>query len=79
MKGVAAYLKDDENGMLHLVLDDVEAMSGENTPDWKHLVPYTSNAYDEKSIKDLSLSKEQFAEIGENLVIRLLALGGLIK
>jgi len=30
-------------------------------------------------MKNLSLTKEQFAEIGENLVIRLLVLAGKIK
>lgn len=79
MKGVTAYLDGNEDGTLKLLLDDVEATSGGNAPDWKHIVPFTSRTYDAKSVKELSLSKDQFAEIGETLVIRLLALGGRIK
>ena len=79
MKGVAAYLKDEGDGKLRLALDDVEAISEKEGTSWKHIVSFTSNSYDANSLKELSLSKEQFSEIGENLVIRLLAMGGLIK
>jgi hypothetical protein len=79
MKGITAYLKNGESETIHLVLDDVEATTSETPIDWKHIVPYTSSAFDAKSLADLSLSKEQYAEIGENLIIRLLALGGLSK
>jgi len=79
MKGVAAYLKQEEDGKLTLMLNDVEATSSNDSPNWKHNVLFTSNSYEADSLINLSLSKEQFAEIGENLVIRLLALSGLIK
>lgn len=78
-KGIAVFLKDQGNGATRLVLNDVEATSESDSPDWKHDMLFTSNDYDDKSLKQLSLSKEQFAEIGENLIIRLLALGGHIK
>ena len=79
MKGVAAFIKEQEDGSIRLVFNDVEATSGSDKPDWKHVVLFTHNSYNAKSFKDLSLSKEQFAEIGENLIIRLLALGGYLK
>ena len=79
MKGVAAFIKDQKNGAVVLVLNDVEAASSSEEPNWKHISLFTSNSYNADSFKNLSLSKEQFAEIGENLVMRLLALGGSRK
>jgi len=76
IKGIAAYLKDQGNGSLRLILNDIEADSTADAPNWKHNTLFTSNDYDAESLKELSLSKDQFAEIGENLIIRLLALGG---
>jgi len=79
MKGVTAYIKKDKNQEVQLVFNDVVSTSENDTPDWKHDVLFTSNNYDEKTLKELSLSKEQLAEIGENLVIRLLAINGLLN
>lgn len=79
MKGVAAFIKDQANGSVVLVLNDVEAVSSSEEPNWKHVSLFTSSSYNADSLKNLSLSKEQFADIGENLVIRLLALGGNLK
>jgi hypothetical protein len=79
MKGVAAFIKDQRDGSVVLVLNDVEASSASEAPNWKHVTSFTSNSYNSDSLKNLSLSKEQFAEIGENLVMRLLALGGNLK
>jgi hypothetical protein len=79
MKGVAAFIKDQGDDSIRLVFNDVEASSDAENPDWKHIVLFTSNSYNAKSLKELSLSKEQFAQIGESLIIRLLALGGHLK
>lgn len=79
MKGVAAFLQVQAHGTLRLVLNDVESLSGSSEPDWKHLTMFTHNDYDADELKALAISKEQFAAIGENLVIRLLASGGHIE
>lgn len=79
MKGIAAFIQEQNNGKIRLVFNDVEASSESNIPNWQHRVLFTHNDYDAEDIKNISLSKEQFAEIGENLVIRLLALGGYLK
>ena len=76
MKGVAAFLRVQADGTLRLVLNDIESISGSSEPDWKHLTLFTHKDYDADELKALSISKEKFAEIGENLVIRLLASGG---
>jgi hypothetical protein len=36
MKGVAAFIKDQEDGSIRCVFNDVEAFSGSDNPDWKH-------------------------------------------
>ena len=77
MKGIAAFLKQEE-GDFRLVLNDVDAASESENPNWNHHSIFTSKSYDVKSLKELSLSKEQYSEIGEDLIIRLLALEGLI-
>jgi hypothetical protein len=79
MNGLAAFIKEQDDGTISLVFNDVEALSESDSPDWKHTVLFTSATYDASAIKGLSLSKEQFAEIGENLITRLLALGGHIR
>lgn len=79
MKGVAAFIKQEANNEVKLILNDVNSTSDSDNPDWSHSVIFTSNNYDENKLKELSLSKEQFAEIGENIIIRLLALNGLAK
>jgi len=79
MNGVTAFIKEQDDGTIRLVFNDVKATEETETPNWKHSVLFTSNSYEAEAMKNLSLSKNQFAEIGENLVIRLLALGGYLK
>jgi hypothetical protein len=79
MKGVAAFIKDQGDGNIKLTFNDVEAVSSSDEPSWKHVALFTSNSYREDSLRNLSLSKEQFAEIGENLIFRLLAQSGYLK
>jgi len=76
--GVVAYIQETDDGKITLTFDDV---SSEKQPpsSWQRVVLYTSNSYDSDVMKKLSLTKQQFAEIGENLIIRLLVLAGKIK
>ena len=74
MKGVVAYIEDTENGGIKLVFDDVHSNDAKNPKKWDHEVFFTSNNYDQEKLKGMELSKEQYAEIGENIIIRLLAL-----
>ena len=59
--------------------DDVEAGSASENGNWKHSVLFTTRNYDSDTLKDLALTKKEFAQIGEDLVIRLLALRGGTK
>lgn len=79
MRGVAAYISEETDGSIRLIFDDVKSIDDSQTPDWQYQALFTSNSYGAESLKSLSLSKEQFAEIGENLVVRLLALDGYLK
>jgi hypothetical protein len=79
MNGVIAFIQEQKDEKIRLVFNDAEASGESENPNWKHRALFTSNTYDADAIKNLSLSKEQYAEIGENLVIRLLTLGGHLK
>ena len=74
MIGVAAYLKQEPDGKVRLLLADVESVGEGENPDWRHRAFFTSADYDAMALEEFSLSKDQFAEIGENLVLRLLTL-----
>jgi hypothetical protein len=78
MNGVVAYIQETEDGRTTLTFDDV---SSEKQPptSWCHEVLFTSNCYDSEAMKNLNLTKEQYGEIGENLIIRLLALNSKLK
>ena len=79
MKGVVTYIRDEGENNICLTMDDVEAGSISENPDWKHNVLFTTRNYDSETLKNLELTKEEFAQIGEDLIIRLLALRGEIK
>ena len=78
MKGVVAYIQEIEDGKTMLTFDDVSSDKQSSTH-WSKEVLYTSNSYDSAAMESLSLTKKQYAEIGESLIIRLLALNGKIK
>ena len=67
MKGVTAYIKKDKNQEIRLVLNDVVSTSENDNPDWKHDVLFTTNNYNERVLRELSLSKEQFAKLAKTL------------
>lgn len=76
MKGVAAYLQGNDDGSYTLVLDDIESLPEVDGPDWIRSAPYTMKQFGRQMLRDMSLSSDQFAEIGECLVARLLASTG---
>ena len=78
MNGVVAYIQETEDGKTTLTFDDVSSNDQPPTS-WYRGVPFTLNSYNSEAMKNLNLTKEQYAEIGENLIIRLLALGGKLK
>ena len=73
MKGVTVFLQKQSDGKHRLIINDVVASSDTDKPDWKHSILYTYNNYDSVALKNMSLSQEQFAEIGQNIIARLIA------
>jgi hypothetical protein len=74
MNAVVAYIQQTEDGRTTLTFDDVSSEAQPPTL-WCREALFTSNSYDSEAMKNLNLTKKQYAEIGENLVMRLLALG----
>ena len=74
MNGVVSYFKTTKKGVTKLYFDDVHSDKLSNPDNWEYDVFYTVNEYDSYKIENMDLSKDQYAEIGENLIFRLLAL-----
>jgi hypothetical protein len=72
--GVVASLRSTPDDRLCLVLDDVRQQPAADARSWTHESFFTISEYSRSELENLGLSKEQFAQIGENIVIRLLAL-----
>lgn len=73
--GVVACLVECPGGQTKLVFDDVSGNAETNPVLWAFDWFYTHNRYDSAALK-VGLSDEEYRIIGENLVFRLLALGG---
>ena len=72
--GVVASLLQTSEGHMCLVLDDVQYQLGSGASLWKAKQFFTAREYSEADIVDGSLSMQELALIGENLLIRLVAL-----
>ncbi|MBN1007186.1 hypothetical protein [Amphritea pacifica] len=77
--GVAACLREVEGGKLRLIFDDIQTDAPRHPVDWRTVMLFTFNDYDKGQMSTLNLSKEDYAMIGENLVIRLLAMEGKLS
>jgi hypothetical protein len=76
--GVAVCLRRLESGQLRLIFDDVVAESDRWPQSWRSHVFFTHNDYDAQQLCSMRLSENQFAQIGEAVVARLLALNNLV-
>jgi hypothetical protein len=72
--GVVWCLRELGKGKLGLVLDDVSNESKMTSGPWEHSVLFTWQDFDEKEIMELELSEKNLAEIGFNVLARLVAL-----
>jgi hypothetical protein len=72
--GVVVSLRPTSEGRLCVVLDDVRQQPAADVRSWTHESFFTISEYSRRELENLDLSKDQFAQIGENIVIRLLAL-----
>jgi len=78
-RGVITCLRDLGNGSSKLIFDDVVASSTTNPINWSFDSFYTWNDYLNDNLDKVKLTAQQYQEIGENLVARLLALNGRVK
>ena len=77
--GVLVSLGKDSGQTTRLVFDDVSRQSVADATTWDHRALFTVADYSTEQFEQLALSKDDFARIGENVVIRLLALTGRLK
>lgn len=71
--GIVVTLRHTSDGKICLVLDDVHYQAALDASLWRHERFFTAKEYSSKDLQELRLSKEQFAEIGENIILRLTA------
>ena len=71
--GVVCSLLELEDGKYRLVLDDVSNSQETTKGTWRHEVVFTWKEYDKNEIEDYELSEKELAEIGFNLLARLVA------
>jgi hypothetical protein len=77
--GVIACLRPAGKGQTRLVFDDAKSDHPNNPGAWKPERLFTWNQYNSEQLKELQLTEKEFAQIGENLVMRLLALQRQLK
>ncbi len=77
--GVIASLRTAANGLTHLVFDDATSDTPSKPTSWKPQALFTWNSYDSEKLREMKLTEKEYATIGENLVMRLLALSGELK
>jgi hypothetical protein len=74
-EGVAVCLRDLGDGRSRLIFDDVVADDpSERAPVWRHKAFFTHNAYANHQLDNMQLTDQQFQEIGQAIVARLLAI-----
>ena len=59
---------------MFVVLDDVRLQFAVDARSWTHERFFTTSGYPRQDLEVLGLTKDQFAQLGENIIIRLLAL-----
>jgi hypothetical protein len=71
--GVVCSLRELTDGKFRLVLDDVSNSKSSTDGAWKHEIVFTWKDYDKKELESHHLSEKELADIGFNLLARLLA------
>ena len=77
-RAVVTCLHDLGNGFSKLIFDDAVSESASNPVMWSFESFYTWRKYPNENLDEMKLTAQQYQEIGENLVARLLALNGSV-
>ena len=79
-EGIVICLRDLGDGRSRLIFDDVVADDpAARERIWRHKVFFTHNAYSNDHLDSMELSDQQFQDIGEAVVARLLAINKRFK
>ena len=70
--GVVATIHKVAEGCFRLTLDDVKSVMTLDATTWQREGLFTFRDFAVSSLHELQLTQQQFAEIGENLLIRLM-------
>jgi hypothetical protein len=73
--GVVCCLRELPSGEVRLTIDDVANQSSRTSGPWEHRALFTSKDFKAKAIAGLQLSKHELAELGFNVLARLVAHG----
>jgi hypothetical protein len=76
-KGVICSLRKTDVDTFRLVLDDVTSEKIKTSAQWTHECLFTWKDFDKRQITDLKVSQKDLAEIGFNILARLVALGNI--
>ena len=71
--GVVATLTPTPAGRLRLTFDDVRTVPTLDAITWRRVGLFTHTDFDSTAAQNFDLTREQLAEIGENLLLRLFA------
>jgi len=78
--GVVVCLRDMGDGTSRLFFDDVKANGDRNPLGWNYEFFFTfTPPFSNAEIDDMNLSADQFQNIGEAIVARLLAMNGRVR
>lgn len=78
--GITICLTDLGDGRSRLMFHDVVAAdSAAQNPVWRHKVFYTQNTYANDRLNEMSLSDDEYRQIGVAVIARLLAISGGIS
>ena len=79
-EGIAICLTDLGDGRSRLMFDDVIADEPEaQNPVWRHKVFYTQNTYPNDLLDEMSLTDDEYRQIGVAVIARLLAINGRVS
>ena len=69
--GIVISAVERDSGRIRLAFDDVTATSTESPQHWRATSLFTWNEYDPADIENMSLSNEDFQNIGKMMVARI--------
>jgi hypothetical protein len=78
-RGVVVSLLNRGDGLSWLIMDDVRSQHPVRATAWNFDAFYTHKSHDNGGLDQMTLSDDEYRDIGIALVARLLALNGRVK